>query len=147
MDIYKDYCSKIYPKDKYTERYINKLIDDFEKKEYHITFLNKNLSLPIKQYKAYKSVYVDFASKRYTSPICETIKQNYVYKFDEKDNYITEYLKYWVYDDKDDNYKWVRKNKLKNDIINLREENYTSYIRSFIEYDRMKKILREFRKK
>ena len=60
MDLYKEYCIQVYSKHIYSERYINKLIDDFEKGEYHITFVDKKLSLPMRQYRAYKLIMIEF---------------------------------------------------------------------------------------
>ncbi len=136
MEEYKEYCDNVYFKGmRYRPNYINQLLKEFKEKEYHITFQNKKLSLPIQQYRIY-----------YTYKISEfdrhTYKENYEYKFDEYDNFLTDYLKQ-LYEFKSDNYRWVRKNYFKNTIKN--DSDYTAYIRSFLEYDKMRKMVRDFK--
>jgi len=137
MEEYKEYCNNVYNKGwKYNSTYIKERIKLFEKNEYHITFQNKKLSLPIQQYRIYYIYKIGEFNRH-------TYKENYEYKFDEYDNFLSEYLKQ-LYEFKTDNYRWVRKNYLKNTIMNPKQE-YTAYITSFLEYDKMRKMVRDFK--
>ena len=71
-----------------------------------------------------------------------TYKENYEYKFDEYDNFLTEYLNL-LYEFKSISYRWNRKTHFKSKIMNTSD--YSAYIRSFLEYDKMRKMVRDFK--
>tara|TARA_R110002153_G_scaffold110569_2_gene251959 strand:- start:774 stop:1187 length:414 start_codon:yes stop_codon:yes gene_type:complete len=136
MEEYKEYCNNVYNKGwEYNPSYSKNRIKEFEEKEYHITFQNKKLSLPIQQYKIYYIYKISEFNRH-------TYKENYEYKFDEYDNFLTEYLNL-LYEFKSISYRWNRKHKIKSKIMNTLD--YSAYIRSFLEYDKMRKMVRDFK--
>jgi len=137
MDLYSDYCDKVYRFK--TTFYVTRLKKIFQEKGYDKEINRRNVPLPIKQYSIYKGYLTELKRVQEKYEIDDEKIKNYQYDYNPHNSSLHLYSKI-LYDDPD--YQKSRRYIMSK---NIEKNNLTPLILSFLEFDKMNRIVQDIR--